>query len=234
MMRGGATLALLLLAIPPTAAAAESVPQAAPPVDRDWVPGCGTQDAGPLFRASIDPAPADRMEFSWRVGCPVGTGDLRLLTLTHRGFDGAIHMGELVVHEDHALAVVGVFKMLFEAGFPIQRMKLVDEYQGDDDASMEANNTSAFNCRLATGSDDTWSQHAYGWAIDINPVQNPYVNGGTVLPPSGAAYLDRADVRQGMVVEGDAVVAAFASIGWEWGGNWVSLKDYQHFSATGR
>jgi hypothetical protein len=164
----------------------------------------------------------------------VGTGDLRLLTLTHRGFDGAIRTGELVVHEDHALAVVGVFKTLFEAGFPIQRMKLVDEYQGDDDASMAANNTSGFNCRLATGSDDTWSQHAYGWAIDINPVQNPYVNGNTVLPPSGVAYLDRSDLRQGMVVDGDPVVAAFVSIGWEWGGDWVTLKDYQHFSATGR
>ncbi len=174
------------------------------------------------------------MEYSWRVGCPVGTGDLRLLTLTYRGFDGAVHLGELVVHEDHALGVVGVFKMLFEAGFPIQRMKLVDEYQGDDDASMEANNTSAFNCRLVTGSDDTWSQHSYGWAIDINPVQNPYVNDGTVLPPAGTAYLDRTDVRKGMVIDGDEVVAAFASIGWEWGGDWVSLKDYQHFSATGR
>ncbi len=225
---------LFLLATPPTAVPAESVLRAVQPVDQDWEPGCGTRDAGPLFRASIDPAPADRMEFSWRVGCPVGIGDLRLLTLTYRAFDGAVHLGELVVHEDHALGVVGVFKTLFEAGFPIQRMQLVDEYQGDDDASMEANNTSAFNCRLATGSDDTWSQHSYGWAIDINPVQNPYVNGGTVLPPAGAAYLDRSNPRQGMVIDGDEVVDAFASIGWEWGGDWVSLKDYQHFSATGR
>ena len=223
---------MLFLLVASTPAQAGSV--AAQPVDQEWEPGCGTGDAGPLFRASIDPAPVDRMEFSWRAGCPVGTGDLRLLTLTYRGFDGAIHLGEMVVHEDHALSVVGVFKMLFEAGFPIQRMKLVDEYQGDDDASMEANNTSAFNCRLVTGSDDTWSQHSYGWAIDINPVQNPYVNGGTVLPPAGSAYLDRSDVRKGMVIDGDEVVAAFASIGWEWGGDWVSLKDYQHFSATGR
>ena len=156
------------------------------------------------------------MEFSWRVGCPVGTGDLGLLTLTHRGFDGAVHMGELVVHEDHALAVVGVFKVLFEAGFPIQRMKLVDEYQGDDDASMEANNTSAFNCRLATGSDDTWSQHAYGWAIDINPVQNPMSTAGPcsprAAPPTWTARRPPGDGGGG-----DGVVAAFASIGWEWG-----------------
>jgi hypothetical protein len=200
----------------------------------DWTAQCGISDPGPLFRVAIDPAPVDRMEHSWRAGCPVETGDLRLLTMSHWGFDGTEHMGELVVHRDHAEKVAAVFKRLFDARFPVERMELVDVYQGDDLASMEANNTSGFNCRLATGSDDTWSEHAYGWAIDINPVQNPYVNGSTVLPDSGRAYLDRSNLRPGMVVSGDAAVSAFASIGWGWGGDWESLKDYQHFSATGR
>ena len=190
-------------------------------------------EAPPRFRAMIEPAPAERMTSSWRPGCPVAPEDLRLLTLTHWGFDGELHRGKLVIHEDQARAVKEAFRALFKARFPIERMRLVDVYGGDDDRSMAANNTSGFNCRTVEGS-SSWSEHAYGRAIDINPIQNPAVKGGRVSPPAGSRYLDRLRRRKGLIRANDAVVRAFASIGWGWGGYWTSLKDYQHFSATGR
>ena len=161
---------------------------------------------------------------------------LRLLTVSHYGFDGAVRQGEVVVHEDQVRNLTGVFRALFAARFRIERMELVDRYGADDDRSMAANNTSAFNCRRATGSSTRWSQHAYGRAIDINPVQNPWVasGGDDVRPPAGRAYVDRRRVRRGMIVRDDAVVRAFRRAGWGWGGDFRSVKDYQHFSATGR
>jgi len=191
----------------------------------------------PRFEALInviDGAVSAGMEgSSWRSGCPVPREDLRVILLAHWGFDGRVHTGMLVVHEDEARPVVKVFRRLFRARFPIKRMKLIDEYGADDDRSMAANNTSAFNCRPVTGGSG-WSEHSYGWAIDINPIQNPYIGSdGTVLPPAGAAFADRSRKARGMIHEGDVVVRAFASIGWEWGGHFQSIKDYQHFSATG-
>ena len=138
----------------------------------------------------------------------------------------------------HARDVVDVFRQLFEAAFPIRRMQLVDVYGADDDRSMAANNTSAYNCRRVAGT-DRWSEHAYGGAVDINPVQNPYVRGTSFVPAEGARYVDvprGADARPapGVIVAGDVVVRTFARIGWEWGGTWQSSRDYQHFSASGR
>ena len=183
----------------------------------------------------MESAPAARMSDSWRPGCPVPIGDLRLLTLTHWGFDGKVHTGELVVHADVAGPVMDVFEALFVERFPIRRMELVDAYGADDDLSMAADNTSAFNCRSVTGTPGVWSEHSFGRAIDLNPIENPYISsGGTVLPPAGAAYTDRSRGAKGMILRGGAAVTAFASIGWEWGGDWTSPKDYQHFSATGR
>jgi hypothetical protein len=187
----------------------------------------------PRFRSTIEPAPADRMTESWRPGCPVALEDLRLLTLTHWGFDGEVHRGELVVHADEARTVAGAFRALFQVRFPIKRMQLVDVYGGDDDRSMAANNTSAFNCRTVEGS-SSWSEHAYGRAIDINPIQNPAVQDGRVSPPAGSGYLDRSRRAKGLIRADDAVVRVFAGIGWGWGGSWTSSKDYQHFSASGR
>ena len=181
--------------------------------------------------AEIDAAIAERMTASWRPGCPVPLSDLRLLSLTHWGFDGQPHQGELVVRAGHADAIRSVFAQLFEMGFPIEQMRLVDEFGGDDDRSMAANNTSAFNCRRVTGSSN-WSQHAYGTAIDINPVQNPYIRRGVVSPPAGVNFTDRA-AAQGLITADSPVVDAFARIGWRWGGKWSS-PDYQHFSASGR
>jgi hypothetical protein len=161
--------------------------------------------------------------------------DLRLLTVSHWGFDGAVQTGELVVHRDQAANMLRAMERLFALKFPIQRMELVDVYGADDDQSMAANNTSAFNCREVERSPGVWSQHSYGRAVDINPVQNPYLPGsGAADPPAGAAYTDRSDARPGMILSGGGVVQAFASIGWEWGGDWSGSKDYQHFSSNGR
>ncbi len=182
--------------------------------------------------SEIDDATAERMAPEWHSGCPVALADLRLLTLAHWDFQGVVTVGELIVHAGYAEDVVAVFEQLFRAGFPIQRMDIVSVFDGDDNASMEANNTSAHNCRTIAGT-STWSEHAYGRAIDINPVQNPYVSGTTVLPPDGAAYVDRTGDHPGMIHDGDVVVQAFTSIAWFWGGYWSSIKDYQHFSATG-
>jgi hypothetical protein len=184
--------------------------------------------------AAIDGATRRRMASSWHPGCPVSIQDLRLLSLDYVGFDGRVHTGEMIVHRDVANDVVDVFRKLFDAKFPIRRMRLVDDYGGDDDRSMEADNTSAFNCRPVTGG-TSWSEHAYGRAIDVNPVQNPYVTGaGTVEPPAGASYVDRSVKAKGMIHAGDDVVDAFASVGWGWGGSWSNPTDYQHFSSTGR
>lgn len=191
--------------------------------------------ATPTYSATVSPIPAKLRATmtSWRPGCPVGLDDLRLVTLTHWGFDDRPHRGRLIVHRDSAAAMVRVFRDLFAARFPIRRLRLVEAYGSDDDRSMAADNTSAFNCRLVEGS-SSWSEHAYGRAIDVNPLENPYVRGAHVSPPRGRLYVDRSKWKPGMIHRGDAVVRAFAAVGWEWGGDWSSLKDYQHFSATGR
>ena len=188
----------------------------------------------PGFRASeapIDAALRARMT-SWRPGCPVPVSRLRVLTLAFRGFDGRPHRGRLIVHERYAAGVVEVFRRLWSARFPIRRMELVERYGSDDDRSMAADNTSAFNCRAVPGGG--WSEHAYGRAIDVNPLENPEVRGSQVSPPGGAAFLRRSRWARGMIHPGDRVVRAFAAAGWRWGGYWRSLKDYQHFSPTGR
>jgi hypothetical protein len=197
----------------------------------------GTQVPSPRFRGSVsasDRSTRSRMRWSWRPGCPVGFADLRLLRLDHWGFDRRVHRGELVVHRDQARRVLGVMERLFRLGYPIRRMRLVDIYRADDDRSMAANNTSAFNCRRVSGS-SRWSEHAFGRAIDVNPLRNPYVtSGGRVSPPAGRPYANRARRAAGMIHGGDAVVRAFAAAGWRWGGYWSGSKDYQHFSSTGR
>ena len=186
----------------------------------------------------IGPALRHRMRFSHRSGCPVPLADLRYLRMTYLGFDGRAHTGEMVVHADHAEDVTEVFRHLYDARWPLRRMVLVDVYGGDDDRSMAADNTSSFNCRRVVGGDH-WSDHAYGAAIDINPVQNPYVRSTGVEPPAGRPFatLDRsagAEVPAGVIRSDDVVVRAFARIRWAWGGDWTSAKDYQHFSTSGR
>lgn len=192
----------------------------------------------PTFRARLGPIDAETRALmrgvSWRPGCPVGFGDLRLLRVRHWGFDGRPHYGRLVVNRRQARGMLVVMASLYRQRFPIRRMHLVDAYGADDRRSMAADNTSAFNCRYVAGRPGVWSEHAYGKAIDINPVENPYVTGsGYVSPPAGAPFAVRSPHRKGMIRRGGAVVAAFAEIGWEWGGNWAWPKDYQHFSESG-
>ncbi len=183
----------------------------------------------------IDAATRQRMSgVSWRPGCPVGFADLRLLSVTHWGFDGRVHRGRLVVHREYAAAMVRTMRSLFRLRYPIRQMRLVDAYGADDRRSMDADNTSAFNCRFVAGSPGVWSEHAYGRAIDVNPIENPYVtDSGYVSPPAGERFAPRSRHAKGMIHGSGPVVAAFAAIGWEWGGNWSWPKDYQHFSATG-
>jgi hypothetical protein len=171
---------------------------------------------------------------SWHRGCPVALADLRLVTATYWGFDKRAHTGRIVVHRDVATEVVAVLRRLYAARFPIRRMVPVDAYGGSDYRSIEADNTSAFNCRYVDGT-TRWSEHAYGRAIDLNPIENPYVtSSGTTSHPASRRYLRRAPYRRGMAVEGGAVVRAFDAVGWGWGGRWSGDSDYQHFSASGR
>ena len=195
-----------------------------------------TTTAPPRYDATValvDDTVRPRMTSSWRPGCPVPLEELRLLTLDHWGYDGLEHTGELVVHQDHADAMVRVFGSLWDARFPIERMQVVDAYGGDDAESTRDNNTAAFNCRDVVGRPGAWSEHAFGRAIDVNPLVNPYALDPNVGDPALAQYLDRSLTTPGMIRAGDATVQAFAAEGWAWGGAW-SAPDYQHFSATGR
>jgi hypothetical protein len=191
----------------------------------------------PAFVADVRPlssAVRDAMTPSvWRPGCPVGLGDLRRVRTPHWGFDGRVRRGVLVVHRDAVDDVVTVLRTLYRAKFPIRKMVPIQAYGGSDWRSIEDDNTSAFNCRVATGS-SRWSQHAYGRAVDVNPIENPYVDrGGQIYHTASRPYVARTPVRPGMAVPGGVLVSAFATVGWGWGGSWTSVKDYQHFSATG-
>ena len=190
-----------------------------------------------VFRGTIeriDAAQAKRMTgVSWRRGCPVPLRDLRVLTMSHWGFDGRVRTGRLIVHAEVARDVLGVFRKLYAAQFPIRRMVPVDAYGGSDFRSIEADNTSAFNCRFVEGT-SRWSEHAYGRAIDVNPIENPFVSGGRTVHRASVPYVDRTPRRSGMAYEGGVLVRAFDAIGWGWGGRWTGVYDYQHFSARGR
>jgi hypothetical protein len=203
-----------------------------------WTPADGRGEEIPAFSGSIERIDAGtraRMTgVSWHRGCPVGFAGLRLVTVSHWGFDGQVQRGRLVVNRDAAPAMLEAMRSLYRLRFPIRQMRLVDSYGADDHRSMAADNTSAFNCRFVAGSAGVWSEHAYGKAIDLNPLENPYVTeSGYVSPPAGAPFADRSRHRRGMVHRGGPVVAAFAAVGWGWGGSWLWPKDYQHFSASG-
>ena len=190
--------------------------------------------APPPFRASVSAVRWQDLRFSYRAGCPVGATQLRLVRLSYWGFDGRARVGALVVSRRVAGDVVAVFRRLYSVRFPVRRLVPVSAYRGSDEASMAADNTSGFNCRRVAGSPTgSWSMHAYGLAIDVNPVENPYVLGGVARPPAGRSYVDRTRYRRGMAVGGGVLVRAFESAGWRWGGRWSGSPDYQHFSASG-
>jgi poly-gamma-glutamate synthesis protein (capsule biosynthesis protein) len=230
---GGCAVGTAEVAPVPTATVLVTVRETVSP---SKVPAPIPTPRGPVYEATvgaITPELAARMATSWRAGCPVPLEDLRYVTLTHWDMTGAAVTGELVVHADLADGIVEVFRTLFDAAYPITSMRLVDDFGADDTASMNADNTSAFNCRAITGGTG-WSEHAYGRAIDVNPVENPYVVVGSyVAPRAGYAFDERPDAP-GVIHDGDLVVQAFAAQGWQWGGYWDNPIDYQHFSTTGR
>ncbi len=196
-------------------------------------PGSTTAFRGAV--TPIAPALASQMKgVSWRPGCPVPLRDLRVITATHHGFDGRDHVGRVIVHRDVAPRILGVLRRLYVDGFPIRRMTPVDAFGGSDFRSIEADNTSAFNCRFIDGT-TRYSEHAYGRAIDVNPIENPYVTrSGTTSHSASHPFVQRTPFRPGMAAEGHALVRVFDAIGWGWGGRWAGVKDYQHFSASGR
>jgi hypothetical protein len=186
------------------------------------------------FDVSVHRVTRAELGASYHAGCPVGPSQLRLLELAYVGFDGRSRRGWLVVNASVVGAVEKVFATLYADRFPIRHMLPVAAYGGSDNRSMAADNTSGFNCRLAvTTGHKVWSVHAYGEAIDVNPVENPYLLAGVVYPPGGGVYSDRRDVRPGMAVYGGTLVDAFEAVGWQWGGRWTASPDYQHFSSTG-
>ncbi|MFB4293586.1 M15 family metallopeptidase [Nonomuraea sp. ATR24] len=217
----------------PVASSAPS-PPAAPTTRTPATPTpTPTATEPPEFKAEVSTISRDRLRHSWRSGCPVHYRDLRLITMSYWGFDDKPHTGELVVRKTVTDDVVTVFRKLYDWRWPIRRMELVDVYRGDDYDSIDADNTSAFNCRRATGS-GSWSNHAYGEAIDLNPRENPYVTaGGDTAHPNAEKYTERPMKGKGVINPGDKVVRAFAAVGWEWGGDWSGTKDYQHFSKGG-
>jgi D-alanyl-D-alanine carboxypeptidase len=188
------------------------------------------------FHDTIGPVPADvAARSTWQAACPVTLEQLSYVTVSFWGFDGRAHTGELMVDATQAEQFVGVFHRLFDARYPIEEMRITTQADLDAPPTGDGNNTSAFACRPVTGPGRTsWSSHAYGRAVDINPFQNPYERDDLVLPELSSSYLDRANVRPGMLADGDGVVSAFEGIGWAWGGLWTRPVDYMHFSADDR
>ena len=169
----------------------------------------------PFTATTAGPLTAADVPFTWRPGCPVPPNELREIRLSFVGFDGRQHIGTIIVNAAVTEVVIKVFRTLYDGRFPIQRIEPVDAFHGSDAQSMAADNTSGFNCRYAVANGSpTWSMHAYGEAIDVNTVENPYLERGhPVQPHAGAAFADRADHRPGMAYPGGALVDAFAAVG---------------------
>ncbi len=172
---------------------------------------------------------------SWRKGCPVGLNDLRYLRIGYLDFNGQSKEGELIVHKDVSVEVTKIFEALYEMDYPIKKMRLVSDYKANDWQSIEADNTSAFNCRNATGS-KKWSKHSYGKAIDINPIENPYISrSGRISHKESLQYKKRIHKKstsadKAVLLKNDKATKIFKKYGWKWGGDWSKVKDYQHFS----
>jgi D-alanyl-D-alanine carboxypeptidase len=200
------------------------------------VTGMGIEPAERWAIHAIGPALRDELTGrNWHAGCPVALDDLREVTVRYVDFRGDVRSGPLIVARSVADDVLWVFRRLFRHGFPIKHVALPGKWHPTrpSDFLTTRSVTGAFNCRPVTDG-TSLSQHSYGWAIDINPLQNPYVRGdGSVLRRAAKAYLDRSQDLPGMIHPGDVVVRSFARIGWGWGGDWHTVKDYMHFSLTG-
>lgn len=182
----------------------------------------------PPWAYTVHRVTAADLGVSWRPGCPVGPSNLRRIRFRYVGWDGVSRYGNLVVHRDTVYPALRAFHRLYDQDFPVRSIRPVTAFGGSDARSMAADNTSAFNCRRVTGG-TAWSRHAYGRAVDVNPVENPYVKGDVVEPPAGTDFVDRTPARKGMLVTGSKAVRAFTDDGWTWGGGYRTLKDWQHF-----
>jgi hypothetical protein len=196
------------------------------------------------FHSSVQPVPGSvraevRHAGAWRPGCPVAFWQLRLLSVTYVGFDGQAHTGQLIVNGSAAAPLSRVFAKLYALRFPIRHMSISDRYGPASSLPADGDVSASFECRQAAPSPcvggsgtGSWSEHAFGEAVDLNPLENPYVGCGQSRDPAARPYFNRSRHRPGMVTA--AVVQAFRSVGWGWGGSWIgSTKDYMHFSATG-
>lgn len=188
------------------------------------------ESAGELFAVQpISDSVFQRMKgVSFGAGCTTPREELRYLRLLHRGFDGETHVGELVCHQDLAEDLLEVFRALYEAGYPIEKLRLIDDYKGDDEDSMADNNSSCFNFRTVAGKTEL-SNHATGRAVDINPLYNPYITPQGYTPLNAGDYVDRSRDFPHKIDEEDLCYRLFTQRGFEWGGHWSHAKDYQHF-----
>lgn len=187
------------------------------------------------YQSSISPICKNiskEMSASWKENNPVPKSDLRVIKVLHFGYDDQIHDGILIMHKSVAEEITQIFKELFEARYPIEKMLLVDAYDADDEKSCSDNNSSAFCSRPITGKPHEWSFHSYGVAIDINPKYNPYHKNGNTVPKNGEAFLDRSIDQKGLITHDDLCFQIFSKYGWQWGGDWQESRgyvDYQHF-----
>jgi hypothetical protein len=219
--------------------------EVSPSPDQAETPPASEGEERTRFAGRISPLPtplaAEMRGTTWKPGCPVPLSGLRLLRFNYWGFDGEVKRGPMVVNASVASDVLWVFGQLFEAQFPIKRVGLTREFKEsrlETDPHTHRSVTASFNCRpvvTPAGAGDTFSQHSFGLAVDVNPLQNPYVReDGWVRNRFARPYVDRSRNLLGMIEEGDVVVLSFAAVGWAWGGNWSGGKDYMHFSFTGR
>jgi len=232
--RCGAAAAVLAVgtqcAAPAPAPAPEPTPASTAPTTAATPAAPAPATVGGVRRpATVHPVTAADLGPAWRPGCPVGPDGLRRVELDHLGMDARIHRGSLVVDAGLVDEVIAIFDELLRLGYPIERMRTVDHYpDASDEASMADNNTSAYNCRDIPGTGQ-WSWHAWGRAIDLNPLLNPYLDEHGVAPHNAGPYLDRNRIDPGLLHDGDAAVRVFTDRGWRWGGHWRNPVDYQHF-----
>ncbi len=201
----------------------------------DYLQPPGTDE----FVGTVGPVPPDVLARStWRAECPVPVEDLSYLVVSFVGFDGLTHTGEVIVNARFGEQMLDVFRTVYEQRFPLEQMRVITFPELDAPPTGDWNDTTSFVCRPVVASNSGWSMHAYGLAIDLNPFHNPYLKGEVVVPELASTYTDRAQVRPGMLHPDDpasvVIIDAFAAMGWEWGGNWQSLKDWMHFSENGR
>ncbi|MFI7586440.1 M15 family metallopeptidase [Spongisporangium articulatum] len=229
LLTGGSTVSADLLRAAGTTSAASSASPTSSTSSTSASPTPSPAARPTRFTWTVSRVSAKYLGKSWHAGCPVGPRTLRHVAFTYWGFDGERHRGVLVLHHSVVKRTRTVFRTLYQERFPMRSVRPVSYYGGSDDRSMAADNTSAFNCRKAVAAGaPSWSLHAYGKAIDVNPVENPYLFDGRVLPPNGKGYVSRKKARPGLIRRGDPVYDAFRAAGYRWGGSFSS-PDYQHF-----